>query len=108
MKCLCGFSEKPNNLTKLQSHLKSCINQGKVPRLGEEYFIVWRDGEFVVAGEKKEDEQDYGTELEIKEAPAFVAKIGLPTYTPAESLLSRVKTKRNAFGEEEKKKPKKS
>lgn len=106
MKCLCGLNEKPDNLKKLRSHLEDCLNRGRIPHAKKDYLIVWKNGEFVVTDKKKKNEQDFGTKLPSGKTPGLTTKVGLPSYTPTESLLSRVKTKRNAIGEEEVEKPK--
>lgn len=99
MKCLCGYNEKPDNITKLRNHATKCVKTA--------YFIVWRDSEFTVTDEKKKNEQNYGTELPKGKKVVAIPKVGLPTYTPTESLLSPLKTRRNEFGEEDEKKKKK-
>lgn len=51
MKCIdaCGYQEMPNNITRLQRHLASCLLNGAASTLKKEPKIVWKDGQFVVA-----------------------------------------------------------
>jgi hypothetical protein len=106
MKCLCGLNEKPDNIHRLRTHLKECERAGRLPKSKKGHFILWRDGEFTVTTEKKKNEQDFGTELPEGKKPELIAKVGLPTYTPTESLLAPQKTRVNEIGEDEKPKRK--
>ena len=51
MKCIdaCGYQEMPNNITRLQRHLASCLVNGPASKLKKEPKIIWKDGQFVVA-----------------------------------------------------------
>lgn len=59
MKCLCGFSQLPNNGPLLKIHVESCMVDGACKDLGKAPSIVWRDGEFVVVRAPEEGEQTY-------------------------------------------------
>lgn len=107
MKCPCGFNERPDNITKLRDHLVYCQKKGNIPPVKKGYLIVWRDGELTITDKKKAKETVFETELPEGKTPGLTTKVGLPTYTPTESLLAPQKTRVNAVGEKEEKKPKK-
>lgn len=106
MQCLCGLNQKPENLTKLRDHLKECEKK-RLASVKKGYFIVWREGGFYVTDKPKKNEKIFGNELEKGKSPGMTTKVGLPTYTPTESLLAPQKKRVNAVGEKEDSKKKK-
>ena len=90
MKCPCGFNEKPDNLPKLRAHLETCQTSGRLPKPKSKngYIIVWRNGEFAITDKKDKKETEFNAELPKGKTPQITKKVGLPSYTPAESLLS--------------------
>ena len=88
MKCLCGFNQKPENINTLRSHLDHCQSKGKIPKTKKGYFIVWRDGEFTVVDKTKKNENVFDDKKPQGKPIGVTKKVGLPAYTPTESLLS--------------------
>lgn len=56
MKCLCGFSQMPNNTVILGKHMQDCMVSGPLKGLIPDPVVVWRNGEFVVVKNAEEGE----------------------------------------------------
>ena len=69
MKCIpsCGYSEKPDNLTKLTRHLEDCLDHGACSKLKKDPFIVWKDGEFTVSPKVTKKDRVFEVSLKKKE-----------------------------------------
>lgn len=63
MKCLCGYSQMPNNVATLQNHMQDCMVSGPLKGLIPDPVVIWRDGEFHVVKEASETEQVIETEI---------------------------------------------
>ena len=57
MKCLCGYSQMPNNIAILQHHIQDCMVSGALKGIVPDPVVIWRDGEFHVVKEASETEQ---------------------------------------------------
>lgn len=63
MKCLCGYSQMPNNIAILQHHMQDCMVSGPLKGLTPDPVVIWRDGEFHVVKEASETEQVIETSI---------------------------------------------
>lgn len=69
MKCLCGFTQKPDNIVILKHHLEDCLTTGALKDMYPEPHVVWRS-EFTVVAELAEDETALELGIEIKRPEA--------------------------------------
>lgn len=63
MKCICDFSQKPDNLVALKAHVEDCIVFGPLREYPHNPVVVWRNGEFTVVTEAEKNERTFEVEF---------------------------------------------
>lgn len=75
MKCLCGYSHRPDNLDVLKQHATECMSEGALSRRSVNPAVVFRDGELLVVLEVNPGESVLATYKNPKEGSSdFVVK----------------------------------
>lgn len=86
MKCLCGYSQMPNNTTVLARHMQDCMTSGPLKGLVPDPCVVWRDGEFHVV--KEPEEGEHPVEMQIVRPQPHVVAVEKKVYAEALKFMA--------------------